>query len=102
MKLSRYEQETIINFNEEEAEASIYTHNEKLKTRLSFLAENFPSDCVYESKNGFGGVTYRISKKLIQIRQPYSEERRKRDREVALASKRRPPAQNTGEQKLQK
>lgn len=27
MELSRYEQETIINFNETESTASVYTHN---------------------------------------------------------------------------
>ena len=30
MNLTRYEQETIINFNEEETTASIYTHNNSL------------------------------------------------------------------------
>jgi hypothetical protein len=30
MKLSRYKQETIINFNEEEPTAGVYTHNQKL------------------------------------------------------------------------
>ena len=35
MKLSKYEQETIICFNEEETEASVYTHNSKLKARHS-------------------------------------------------------------------
>ena len=44
MKLSKYEQETIINFNEEETEASIYTHNAKLKERLKMMAEKYPSE----------------------------------------------------------
>lgn len=85
MKLSRYEQETIINFNEDEPVASVYTYNVKLKNRLKMLAEKYPDDCAFERKNSEGGVTYIINKKLIAIRLPYSEERRKRDRERALA-----------------
>lgn len=92
MKLSKYEQETIICFNEEETEASVYTHNAKLKTRLKKMAESFPEECAYVSQNGAGGVTYQINKKQISVRQPYSEERRKRDREIALAANRRPPS----------
>lgn len=100
MKLSRYEQETIINFNEEEEDASVYTHNAKLKERLKKMAAQFPGDCSFVKKNSAGGVTYRISKKLISIRQPYSEERRQKDRERALADNRRPPRAAVKEHKL--
>jgi len=34
MKLTSYEQETIINFNEEEAAASIYTASKRVATKL--------------------------------------------------------------------
>ena len=34
MKLTRYEKETIINFNEAEATANIYTHNGGLIRKL--------------------------------------------------------------------
>ena len=37
MKLTKIEQETIINFNEAERTASVYTHNEALKGRLLAL-----------------------------------------------------------------
>jgi len=100
MRLSKYEQETIINFNEDEADASVYTHNPKLKERLKRMAAQYPADCAFVSKNSAGGVTYRISKKLISIRQPYSEERRQKDRERALAENRRPPMKSESEQKL--
>ena len=44
MDLSKYEQETIINYNEEERTASVYTHSRKLRSKLSKIAmEN--SDC---------------------------------------------------------
>ena len=41
MNLSLYEQETIINYNEEEATASIYTHNRALIRKLDKF-ESFP------------------------------------------------------------
>ena len=100
MRLSKYEQETIINFNEDEAVASVYTYNPKLKERLKQMAARFPADCSFVSKNSAGGVTYQISKKLVSIRQPYSEERRQKDRERALAANRRPPTKSESEQKL--
>jgi hypothetical protein len=91
VKLTKYEQETIILFNEEETTADVYTHNLKLKERLRQLAKEFPDSCVLSEKNVAGGVTFRIDKKLVSIRRPYSEERRQRDRERALAENRRPP-----------
>ena len=36
-KLTRYEQETIISFNEQDAEALVYTYNAKLKRKLDQL-----------------------------------------------------------------
>ena len=42
MKLSRYEQETIICYNEEEETANVYTHNNKLAVKLKRLAEKYP------------------------------------------------------------
>lgn len=44
MSISRLEQETIINFNEAEPTASIYTHNGALKRRLEKLAKERPAD----------------------------------------------------------
>ena len=102
MKLSKYEQETIINFNEDKQTASVYTHNARLKERLKQMAANFPNDCSFISKNSAGGVTYMISKKPVSIRMPYSEERRKKDRERALAANRRPPNRLGSEQMLPK
>lgn len=42
MNLSLYEQETIINYNEEEATASIYTHNRALIRKLDKFAQEAP------------------------------------------------------------
>ena len=67
-KLSKYEKETIINWNEAENLASVYTFNASLKRRL---AE--------------GSVTYVLDKSRLSIRlvPPYSEERKATAREYA-------------------
>lgn len=97
MKLSRYEQETIVNFNEDDDSADIYTHNSKWKKRLAQLKKEHPAACQFVSKNLEGGVSYRVDKKLVSLRTPYSEERRQKDRERALAANRQPPTRNAGE-----
>ena len=40
-KLSKYERETIVNFNEGESEASVYTFNADLKRRLAEFSRKF-------------------------------------------------------------
>lgn len=84
-KLSKYEKETIVNFNEAEKEASIYTHNADLKRRLAEFSRKYPALCRLESMNGLGGVTYVLDKSRLSIRlvPPYSEERRAAAREYA-------------------
>lgn len=76
MKLSKYERETIILFNEEEEIASVYTFNAKLKDQLRKLAKRYPEKCRFLSKSGFGGYTYEISKELIAIMSPCGEHKR--------------------------
>ena len=42
MKLTNIEKETVINFNEAERTASVYTHNEALKRQLLELCRTHP------------------------------------------------------------
>lgn len=76
-RLTKYEKETIINFNEGEAEASIYTYNAGLKRRLADFSRKYPMLCRMERTNVQGGVTYVLDKSRLSIRllPPYSEER---------------------------
>ena len=71
-KLSKYEKETIINWNEGENIASIYTFNASLKRRL-------------ERSTPEGSATYVLDKSRLSIRlvPPYSEERLAAAREYA-------------------
>ena len=41
-KRSKYEKETILNFNEAEATATIYTYNASLKRRLAEFSRKYP------------------------------------------------------------
>ena len=47
-KLSKYEKETIINWNEGETIASIYTFNARLKRRLEDFSRKYPLLCRLE------------------------------------------------------
>lgn len=77
-KLSKYERETIVNFNEGESEASVYTFNADLKRRLAEFSRKYPLLCRLERATPEGSVTYVLDKSRLSIRlvPPYSEERR--------------------------
>lgn len=46
--LTNYERETIINFNEGENTASVYTHNKKLRRRLAAALGVDPANLIEE------------------------------------------------------
>lgn len=77
-RLTKYEKETIVNFNEGEAEASIYTFNADLKRRLAGFCRKYPDLCRLERTTADGSVTYVLDKSRLSIRliPPYSRERR--------------------------
>ena len=91
MKLSKYEQETIICYNEEEATASVYTHNNQLIKKLKRLAEKYPDKVKPERPEHRGAVSYLVPKRCISVREPYSERRREADSIRAKTAKIRPP-----------
>ena len=84
-KLSKYEKETIINWNEAENTASIYTFNADLKRRLAEFSRKYPQLCRLERSTTEGSVTYVIEKSRLSVRlvPPYSEERLAAAREYA-------------------
>lgn len=68
--LSKYEKETIINFNEEEKFASVYTCSNYVMNKLDKLCEKFPDNykLVSQTENS---KTYNVMpKKLIAFRMP--------------------------------
>lgn len=71
MNLSLYERETIINFNEADSTASVYTHNKALIRKLDKLAQERPSDCHREKTSHEGkAVDFSIPKGWIKIKPP--------------------------------
>ena len=85
MKLSKYEKETIINWNEAENIASIYTFNAGLKRRLAEFSRKYPLLCRLEHSTVEGSVTYVMDQSRLSVRlvPPYSEERLAATREYA-------------------
>ena len=81
-KLSRYEQETIINFNAREEMATVYTRDPAVMRRLDALVIEFPE--VYRCI-GYTDIdkTYEMPKSSVTYRKPrrLSEEQREQARE---------------------
>ena len=53
MKLSLYEQETIILYNQAEATAEVYSHDPRLLEKLRRLAEKYPDQIVKKDRQTF-------------------------------------------------
>ena len=70
MKLTNVEKETVINFNEAERTASIYTHNEALKRQLAELCRTHPEQVRQTAANGWGGLTFELPKKWLRVTPP--------------------------------
>lgn len=76
-RLTKYEKETIILFNEGEDKASIYTYNAGLRNRLAAFSKKYPDLCRLEKSCDQGGVSYVLDKSRLSIRlqPPMSDER---------------------------
>ena len=82
-KLSRYEQETIINFNAGEEMATVYTRDPAVMRRLDALVIEFPE--VYRCI-GYTDIdkTYEMPKSSVSYRKPrkLSEEQKEQKRKL--------------------
>ena len=76
MGLTKYEQETIINYNQAEKNCSVYTHDAALIRKIDKLIENGEEITVI--KSGDGVREYSFTKKAIKVRFPrkLSDEKR--------------------------
>ena len=86
MKLSKYEQETIILYNQAEPTASVYTHDPKQLEKLARLSEKYPQQIQPDGLN-----RYIVPKGCVLVREPYSEERRAAAKERAKMAGLKPP-----------
>ena len=88
--VTKEERETIVNYNEADDTAVIYTFNNGLKKRLASFAKKHPDLCRMTVDDvDYGSVTYEIQKSRVSIRlvAPYSEERRKAASEYAKSKR---------------
>lgn len=87
MNLSRYEQETIITYNEEEGRADIYTHNKALLRKLEKLAQERPKECRLGKASHDGQASdYIVPKAWVRVHPPrmaapLTEEQKQKRRE---------------------
>lgn len=68
MPLSKLERETIITYNEAEAEAEIYTYNRPLQRKLEKLSQEHPEDVKILCTDKTGSKTFRLPKKFVTVR----------------------------------
>lgn len=82
MKLTRYEQETVINFNAGEKMATVYTADPAVMRNLDSLVIGYP-DTFKRIKEDNISKTYEIPKSAVTYRKPrkLSEEQRSRARQ---------------------
>ncbi len=82
MKLSRYEQETVVNYNAGEQTATVYTRDKAVMRKLDTLAADFPDTYSLIGQDEVS-KTYSFPKSYISYRKPrkISEEQRKKARE---------------------
>jgi len=84
MRLSPEERETIILFSDADNTATVYTHDLRLTARLETLAKQYPDQVYAEREEHPGAVSYIVPKRCIQIRAPFSAERREAARQRGL------------------
>ena len=82
MKLSRYEQETIVNYNAGEQIATLYTRDKAVMRKLDTLVSSFPDTYSLTGQDEVS-KTYSFPKSHVSYRKPrkLSEEQRKKAKE---------------------
>ena len=86
MKLSRYEQESILNYNAGEQTATLYTRDKAVMRKLDTLVADFP-DIYKLTGQDKVSKTYSFPKSYISYRKPraVSTEQRERARQMMIA-----------------
>lgn len=79
-KPSLLERETVIHFNETEPSATVYTCSYRLKQKLIDMSRRQPGKIVMISQDEYA-AQFLVPKRYVTVYEPYSEERREKDRE---------------------
>ena len=69
MKLSRYEQETVVNYNAGEQTATLYTRDKAVMRKLDTLVANFPDTYNLTGQDEVS-KTYSFPKSYVSYRKP--------------------------------
>ncbi len=85
MKLSRYEQETIVNYNAGEQTATLYTRDKAVMRKLDMLAADFPDTYSLIGQDEIS-KTYSFPKSYVSYRKPraVSTEQREKARQMMI------------------
>lgn len=85
MKLSRYEQETLINYNAGEQTATLYTRDKAVMRKLDTLVTDFPDTYTLIGQDTVS-KTYSFPKSYVSYRKPraVSTEQRERARQMMI------------------
>lgn len=85
MKLTRYEQETVVNYNAGEKNATIYTRDRAVMRKLDRLVINFPEIYRQIEQDGIS-KTYLCPKEYVSYRKPrkVSKEQREKARQMMI------------------
>lgn len=78
MKLSRYEQETIVNYNAGEQTAALYTRDKAVMRKLDTLVAGFPGIYKLTGQDGIS-KTYSFPKSYVSYRKPRKLDREQRE-----------------------
>ena len=89
MKLSRYEQETVVNYNAGEQTATLYTRDRAVMRKLDTLVADFPDTYRLTGQDKVS-KTYSFPKSHVSYRKPraVSTEQRERARQMMIAKNR--------------
>lgn len=90
MKLSRYEQETIVSYNAGEKTATIYTRDKAVMRKLDTLVADFPTTYKLMKQDELS-KTYSLPKSYVSYRKPraVSMEQRERARQMMIERNKR-------------
>ena len=86
MKLLRYEQETVVNYNAGEQTATLYTRDKAVMRKLDTLVADFP-DTYKQTEQDEVSKTYSFPKLYVCYRKPRagSTDQRERARQMMIA-----------------
>lgn len=82
MELSQYERETVINYNEADRTATVYTHNRALLRKLRTLVVERPGECQQRR-----GIEFTVPKTWIHVRPPRVQSEAQRAASMASLQK---------------